>query len=133
MANQAVYRPKAHTQSGLDVLFGIAISPNQACNFVDNNLTTGLVYHGLVNSRPNDSLGFALSYSHVSDKYKTGYAATNPDAPLYSSEKAFEVNYLFQATPYWLIQPTVQWYSDLGGFSKNGTGVAIGFRTKVTF
>ena len=133
MGNQAVYRPRANSQSGLDVLFGMGISPNKTYNFVDNNLTTGLVYHGLINSRPNDSISFALSYSHVSDQYKAAYAAANPLAPIYSSEKAFEVNYLFQATPYWLIQPTVQWYSDLGGFSTNGTGVAIGFRTKVTF
>jgi len=78
-------------------------------------------------------MSWGMSYSHVSDKYASYYAWANPTAPQYSSEKAFEVNYLFQATPYWLIQPTVQWYTDVGGLSKYGTATAVGLRTKVTF
>jgi len=132
-ANQAVYRPKAGSNTGLDVLFGIAVSPNEPYNFVDRNILAGFVYNGPIPRRPKDSIGFALSYSHVSDKYAAEFASANPFAPRYSSEKAFEANYAFQATPYWLIQPTVQWYTDLGGFSKYGTGVAAGLRTKVTF
>jgi len=133
MGNQAVYRPKAASNTGLDVLFGISQSPNQTYNFVDRNILAGLVYHGPIPQRPKDSVNFALSYTHVSDKYKAAFALANPTAPPYSSEKAYEFNYLFQATPYWLIQPTVQWYQDVGGFSKYGTPVAAGFRTKVTF
>jgi len=133
MGNQAVYRTKTSTSRGLDVLFGIATSPNATYNFVDKNITTGFIFHGPITPRPNDSIGFALSYTHVSDNYKAAYAAEYPNAPPYSSEKAFEFNYLFQATPYWSIQPTVQWYTDVGGLSKYGTGVAVGFRTKVTF
>ena len=73
-----------------------------------------------------------LSYSHVSDKYTSYYAFTNPaGTPPYSSEKAYEFNYMFQATPYLSLQPTVQWYHDMGGFSNSPTGSAIGFRTKV--
>ena len=130
---QAVYRPQAGSSKGLDVLFGFSLSPNTPYNFADKNILAGFVYNGPINSRPKDSIGFALSYSHVSDKYANYYAATNPTAPRYSSEKAFEFNYAFQATPYWLIQPTVQWYTDVGGFSHYGTATAVGFRTKVTF
>jgi carbohydrate-selective porin OprB len=133
MANQAIYRPKAGSNTGLDVVGGIAVSPNTPYNFVDKNLTFGLLYNGLIPSRPNDQINFGLSYSHVSDKYASAFAAANPTAPLYSSEKAFEVNYLFQATPFLYIQPTIQWYTDVGGFAKYGTGVAAGLRTKVTF
>jgi porin len=133
MGQQAIYRPKAGSNTGLDVVGGMSISPNTPYNFVDKNLLVGLVYNGPIPSRPNDSVNFGLSYTHVSDKYAAAYAFANPTAPLYSSEKAFEVNYSFQATPYWYIQPTAQWYTDVGGFSKAGTGVALGFRTKVTF
>lgn len=130
---QAVFRPKAGSSTGLDVLFGISESPNQTYNFVNRNILAGAAYTGLIPKRPKDSINFGLSYTHVSDKYAAAYAVANPGAPPYSSEKAYEVNYLFQATPYWLIQPTVQMYQDLGGLSKNGTGVAVGLRTKVTF
>jgi porin len=133
MGNQAIYRMKDSGNRGLDVLFGITKSPNETYNFVDRNITTGFVFHGPITPRPKDSVNFALSYTHVSDKYAAAYAFANPTAARYSSEKAYEVNYLFQATPYWIIQPTVQWYSDLGGLSKNGTGLAVGLRTKVTF
>ncbi len=133
MGNQAIFRPKVASNTGLDVLFGITQSPNEPYNFVDRNITAGLVYHGPIPQRPKDSVNFALSYTHVSDKYATAYEWANLTAPLYSSEKAYEFNYLFQATPYWIIQPTVQWYQDVSGFSKYGTAVAAGLRTKVTF
>ena len=67
MANQAVYRPKAGSNTGLDAFFGFAGSPNATYNFVDKNITTGVVYNGPIPSRPKDSVAFALSYSHVSD------------------------------------------------------------------
>ena len=131
--NQALFRPKTNSNTGLDVVGGISVSPNATYNFVDKNVTFGLLYNGPIPSRPQDSVNFGLSYTHVSDKYVGAYALANPAAARYSSEKAYEFNYSFQATPYWLIQPTVQVYQDLGGLSKSGTGIAAGFRTKVTF
>ena len=112
---------------------GIAVSPNATYNFVDKNVTFGVLYNGLIPKRPKDSINFGLSYTHVSDKYKAAFADANPTAAPYSSEKAYEFNYAFQATPYFLIQPTVQVYQDVGGFSRNGRAIAAGFRTKVTF
>ena len=133
MGDQAVYRPKAGSNVGLDLVGGMAFSPNTPYNFVNRNALLGLQYNGPISSRPNDSVNFGFSYSHVSDKYGQYYAAANPTAPPYSSEKAFEVNYLVQLTPYWYVQPTLQWYTDVGGFAKYGTAEAFGFRTKVTF
>ena len=117
----------------MDVLVGISHSPDQTYNFVDRNILAGLTYNGPIPVRPKDSVAFGLSYTHVGDKYRAAFAAANPGALRYSSEKAYEFNYLFQATPYWLIQPTVQVYQDVGGLSKKGTAWAAGFRTKVTF
>ena len=97
--NQAVYRPKAGSTTGLDAFFGYAGSPNDTYNNVDKNITTGVVYNGLIPSRPNDSVAFAMSYSHISDAYSAAYASSFLGAPVLGSEKAFEVNYLFQATP----------------------------------
>jgi hypothetical protein len=34
--------------------------------------------------------------------------------PALDSEKAFEVNYSLQVTPYWLPQPVVQYYVEAG-------------------
>ena len=130
---QAVFRPKAGSNTGLDVLFGISHSPDKTYNFVDRNIIAGFAYNGPIPARRKDSIAFGLSYTHVSDKYKAAFAEANPGTPNYSSEKAYEFNYSFQATPYWLIQPTVQLYQDVGGLSNKGTAWAAGFRTKVTF
>jgi len=130
---QAVYRPKAGSNTGLDVQGGMSYSPNTPYNMVDKNVLVGLTYHGPIPSRPKDSVNWGLSYTHVSDKYASYYAFTNPAAPPYSSEKAYEFNYIFQATPYLALQPTLQVYQDVGGFAKAGTAEAIGFRTTVFF
>ncbi len=130
---QAVYRPKAGSNTGLDVQGGMSYSPNAPYNMVDKNVLVGLTYHGPIPSRPKDSVNWGLSYTHVSDKYASYYAFTNPAAPPYSSEKAYEFNYIFQATPYLSLQPTLQIYQDVGGFAKAGTAEAIGFRTTVFF
>lgn len=49
------------------------------------------------------------------------------------SEKAFEVNYSLQVTPYFLLQPTVQYYVQVGGNPALSNTPVLGFRTKVTF
>jgi carbohydrate-selective porin OprB len=69
----------------------------------------------------------------VSDPYSAAYASPTLGAPVLGSEKAYEINYLAQLTPWDMIQPVVQIYQDLGANPKNGTGVVLGFRTKVTF
>ncbi len=134
MANQAIYRRKPNSNTGLDALFGIAWSPNEPYNFVDKNILAGVVYNGPIPSRPKDSLAFALSYSGVSSKYNQAYLSASPAGTWpYSSETAYEFNYMFQATPFWMVQPTVQWYHNTGGFSNSPTGVVLGFRTKIDF
>ena len=133
MANQAIYRPKAGSNTGLDGFFGFALSPNEPYNFVDKNITGGVVYNGPIPSRQKDSVSFGMSFSHVSNAYSNYYANSFLGAPVLGTEKAFEVNYLFQATPYFMIQPVVQWYATLGANPQNPTGVVLGFRTKVVF
>jgi porin len=133
MGQQAIFRPKAGSNTGLDVVGGISVSPNEPYNFVDKNVLAGLIYNGPIPSRPNDSINFGLSYTHVSDSYASEYAAAFPGAAPYSSEKAYEFNYSYQITPYWYVQPTLEIFNDVGGLAKYGTAEAIGFRTKVTF
>jgi carbohydrate-selective porin OprB len=53
-------------------------------------------------------------------------------APL-GSEKAVELNYSLQVTPYWLVQPVFQYYVDVGGNAALPNAPVLGFRTKVNF
>jgi porin len=126
MANQAFYRPIAHSNQGLDFHFGLDVSPSNV-NFVDRQVTFALMYTGLIPKRGKDSLNFGLVHSKISDVFNTGFETA------LTSEKAYEINYKTQITPWLVWQPVVQIYQTLGANPQNGTGVAAGFRTLVTF
>ena len=51
-------------------------------------------------------------------------------APL-GSEKAVELNYSLQATPFWYVQPVFQYYVDVGANGALPNAAVLGFRTKV--
>src|ERR1700739_1572013 len=51
-------------------------------------------------------------YSKISDSFSN--FGTLLGAPLLGSEKAIELNYSLQVTPYWYVQPVVQYYVDVG-------------------
>ena len=82
-------------------------------------------------SRKNDRVGFALAYSKISDSFSS-FGALLGGAPL-GSEKAVELNYSLQVTPYWLVQPVFQYYVDVGANAALANAPVLGFRTKVNF
>ena len=131
MANQAVWRPTEDSTRGLDVNFGIDYMPSDR-NKVNEQITGGATFNAPIAKRAQDSASFGFVISKVSDVFST-YQTNVLLGPRLTSEKAFELNYLAQITPYWYVQPTVQVYATLGGAPSNGTGVVLGFRTKVTF
>jgi porin len=130
MTNQAVFRPIAHSNQGLDVHFSMDFAPSSV-NHVDREITAGAIYRGLVPRRDKDALAFGIVYNHVSDHFNTYYSKNG--MPVLGSEKAFEINYLAQITPWLYWQPVVQIYENLGANAANDSGVVAGFRTKVTF
>jgi carbohydrate-selective porin OprB len=130
MTNQAIFRPIAHSNKGLDVHFAMDSAPG-GVNRVDREITAGAIYRGLIPKRDKDALDFGIVYNHVSDHFNTYYSRSG--LPVLGSEKAFEINYLAQITPWLYWQPVVQIYKDLGANPAKGTGVVAGFRTKVNF
>lgn len=134
IGKQAVWRPVAGSDKGLDLRLTLVTSPGDKGIW---NASTGsvlpvyaankqaivtAVFNGLIPGRPKDSINFGMNYYGVRDSLK----------PL-TSEKAYEINYSLQATPFLQIMPLVQFYQDIGANPKNGNGVVAGFRTKVNF
>jgi porin len=128
--NQAVYRPDAGSNRGLDVLTAYDWSPGEL-NRQNTQLTTGFRYNGLIPHRDQDGLAFAFVYSKISDPFSA--AGVLLGLPALGSEKALEVNYAMQITPYLLWQPTFQYYADVGGNSHLANAPVLGFRVKVNF
>lgn len=129
-ANQAVYRPEAGSNQGLDLLLAYDWSPGDL-NRQNTQLTTGFRYNGLIPHRDQDGLAFAFIYSKISDPFSE--AGVLEGLPALGSEKAIEVNYAMQITPYLLWQPTFQYYADVGGNSHLSNAPVLGFRVKVNF
>ncbi|PYX83569.1 MAG: hypothetical protein DMG70_09845 [Acidobacteria bacterium] len=130
MANQAVYRKEVGSNRGLDLDFAIDWSPD-AVNGINEQITGGFRYNGPIPVRKQDTVSFGFVYSKVSDHFDRSYLLQS--LPVLGAEKAFELNYMFQATHWLVLQPAVQYYADRGANSHRGDAVAAGFRLKVTF
>ena len=130
MAKQAVWRPVSGSNRGLDVRFSAILSPPDV-NMLDKEFIAAASLHGMISKRPMDTIDFGFNDYLISDSYNRHYAASG--MPVLTSEKAYEINYSMQVTPWLQLLPAVEVFQDMGGNPKKGTGVYAGISTKVTF
>lgn len=130
MASQAVFRSDAGSNRGLDATFGFDWSPGEVTR-ENSQITAGLRFNAPFPKRKTDRVACALVYSRISDPFRN--FGTVLGAPPLGSEKAVELNYSMQVTPYFLLQPTFQYYINVGGNPTLSNAPVLGFRTKVIF
>ena len=130
MASQALFRPVPGSNRGVDATFGFDYSPGDVSR-ENVQITVGARINAPFARRSKDRIGVGFVYSRISDPFRNFEASMG--APLLGSEKAFELNYALQVTPYWLVQPTFQYYGDVGGNAALSNAPVFGIRTKVTF
>jgi len=130
MASQALYRPDAGSNRGLDATIGFDYSPGDVSR-ENVQITAGARINAPFARRPKDRIGIGFVYSKISDPFRN-FGTLLGGAPL-GSEKAFELNYSLQVRPYWLVQPTFQYYANVGGNPSLSNATVLGFRTKITF
>jgi porin len=128
MASQAVFRTDAGSNRGLDATAGFDYSPGDVSR-ENVQVTAGGRFNAPFASRQNDRVGVALVYSKISDSF-SNFGALLGGAPL-GSEKAVELNYSLQVTPFWYVQPVFQYYVDVGANGALPNAAVFGFRTKV--
>lgn len=130
MASQALFRSEAGSNRGLDATFGFDWSPGEV-NRENSQITAGARLNAPFTHRPKDRIACAFVYSKISEPFRDFGALLG--GPKLGSEKAFEINYSLQVTPYFLLQPVFQYYVDVGANSNLPNAPVLGFRTKVTF
>jgi carbohydrate-selective porin OprB len=130
MASQAVFRSDAGSNRGLDATLGFDWSPGDVGR-ENVQITAGARFNAPFARREKDRIACALVYSKISDPFRNVGALLG--GPLLGSEKALELNYSLQVTPYFLLQPTFQYYVSVGGNPNLANAPVLGFRTKVTF
>src|SRR6201993_3792169 len=129
-SSQAVFRSDAGSNRGLDATFGFDYSPGDVSR-ENVQLTAGGRFNAPFARRERDRIACAFVYSKISDPFRQ-FNELLGGAPL-GAEKAFEVNYALQVTPYFLLQPTFQYYISVGANPNLSNAPVLGFRTKVTF
>jgi len=130
MASQALFRAAPGSNRGLDATFGFDYSPGDVSR-ENVQITAGARINVPLERRPNDRIGIGFVYSKISDPFRNFEALLG--GPLLGSEKAFELNYAIAVTPYWLVQPTFQYYANVGANAALSNAPVFGFRTKITF
>jgi len=130
MASQAIFRSAPGSNRGLDATFGFDYSPGDVSR-ENVQITAGTRINAPFERRPNDRIGIGFVYSKISDPFSNFGALLG--GPRLGSEKAFELNYSIRFTPYWLVEPTFQYYANVGGNTAVPNTPVLGFRTKITF
>jgi porin len=144
--DQALLNETKPESRNISVFFRLSGAPSDR-NPVDLYADAGITLTGFVAGRANDTLGFAVAVARISadaqslDEDARGF--TGLDTPVRDEETAFELTYRAQVTPWWSLQPDLQFIRHPGGGiappgSPTGTqaipdAVVIGLRSAIVF
>lgn len=107
-------------------------------NLVDLYLDGGLAYKGPF-GRKDDTVALGFAYARIGSAARARDAEMG--APVRSSERLVELTYQAQLTPWWQLQPDLQYIVNPGGGvlnplqpeSRIGDALVLGLRTQITF
>lgn len=124
------------TEEGLHAFLRAAAAPEDV-NLVSLYAEGGLRYFGLLPGRPDDSLGLACAFGRMSDDFRRAsqldQATSGGSAPPPDHELVMEATYEFQLTPWWSLQPDVQWVHHPGGSAALPDAWVLTLRTTLIF
>ena len=124
MASQALWRVDPNGAKGLDGTFAYDWSP---ANINRNNtmLTAGLRFNEPLPLPIHNTMSLGYVRNQLSQQFDP------PGMPPWKPEHGVEFNTLLDPLPMLLLQPVIQYYSNVGGRTQRA--VVFGFRTKVEF
>ena len=113
-------------------------------NLISAEVDGGLTFAGLVPGRPHDRFGMAFAWNKISQAARAldhDLVAAGILQPIRSRELLLEATYQAQITPWWLVQPDVQYVSRPGGGVQGDVAagepldnaLVFGVRSTITF
>jgi porin len=128
-------------------LFARALGAPQADrNLITLSLNVGMTFHEPFLGRDDDTFGIGMGYAQVSSAAAALDRATgafNPGTyvPVRGGETYLEVTYQYEVTPWWQLQPDIQYVFNPGGGIANpnaptqrvGNELVLGLRTNIQF
>lgn len=129
-AESRLFSKSENPLSGASGFIRIGVA-NENINPVDFYLGTGFNYSGLLNSEGNDVLGLAIAFSHNSQSYRN-VAAINGEL-IKEYEINLEATYLFQLTPWLMLQPDIQYIINPSCCPYSNGAFVLGSRIQISF
>lgn len=145
VADQLVWVDPHEGDRTVNVFARVTAAPQADRNLITLGVNAGITVHEPFLHRDNDTFGLAMGFAKVSgrdaalDKAASFY--TGAYVPVRGSETFIEATYQYQATPWWQIQPDIQYVFTPGGGLANpsdptkriGNELIMGVRTNILF
>ncbi len=146
VADQMIYRFENDPDRNINVFVRPMFTPLQDRNLINFSVNAGLTLHEPFFGRDDDTFGLGVNFARVSNS-ATGFdvdaAFYNPGvySPIRHNETVLEATYQYQVTPWWQIQPDIQYVFNPGAGIVNPNDptekvkneAVLGLRTNITF
>jgi len=145
VADQMVWRDYEEPDRTVNVFLRAMGTPDEDRNLIDLSLNAGLTVHEPFLHRDDDTFGIGVGFAkvggHAAALDKDTGAFGGAYNPIRHSETFVEVTYQYQVTPWWQLQPDVQYVFNPGGGIVNpnspdqrvGDELVTGVRTNILF
>ena len=130
LGQQTLYQAeRGNAARGLSI-FGMAGIGDYATARFRHFAIAGALYQGPSSNRPEDFLSLMAAWSRTNPRLSRYQKERNPwladPAPAQRWETVFELDYGFQLTPRWLLQPNVQYIVQPGGNDDRSNALVLG-------
>jgi porin len=145
VADQMLWRAQAEPDQNLNAFLRVMGTPEADRNLICFSLNAGFTYHEPFPHRDDDTAGIGMGYAKVSSQAsgldQDTAAFTGAFYPVRGGETFVEATYQCQVTPWWQLQPDIQYVFRPGAglLNPNRPGQAIrnetvaGLRTNILF
>ncbi|MBF0562463.1 MAG: carbohydrate porin [Alphaproteobacteria bacterium] len=132
MVDQMLLHTKDTDDGGLSGFLRLFGTPQSDRNLVTFQADVGVNYKGLLPGRDNDIAGLAFGLDEIGGRqiaYDKDFRTANrlPNAPIHDYESVIELTYQYVLSPWWTIQPNLQYILHPGGNMQNpAPGAVVG-------
>ncbi|WP_269525036.1 carbohydrate porin [Coraliomargarita parva] len=116
---------------GLTFFIAGSMSPEEEKSPMPYYGIAGLLYDGLISSRPQDKTALGLYSAWFSDERNDAYRKAGLETQNY--EAGIELNHKFQVTPYLHIRPNIQYVFNPSGYREIDDALVLGIELGLVF
>ncbi|QCR35684.1 carbohydrate porin [Nissabacter sp. SGAir0207] len=141
--NQQVTQRAGDPNRGLSVSWSLGVGDPRS-TYIHTTTSASLRYRGLFDARPNDWIGFGVSYIEMSNHYTRNFAYLNQVrgvddygnalySPLPGQSINAELYYRFRPLDWLELQPDIQYWHHPGGVRETQDAWVTGLKTVISF